>query len=225
MPKRIHFLEGLGSSFQVTMPENQQHGFHWESEIKTTVFGLTGPDPYTAVHDVDRSRNTLNPNENVSIKTTGGATLCMGDALRVFHYEPGVDHTAIVVQFEQCGEEKVLTHVYELDLTQKDILWGRITEEDIKALADLVRSMPRDIRVPEIDRAIKEKKKELNAKSGAIRFNPKIDDHGQRRLQCSIPKFSTYVGLIKSATPEPIVRGIEIPAVVLSGRRVRNRRG
>lgn len=207
------------------MPENQQHGFLWESEIKTNAFGLTGPDPYTAVHDVDRSRNTLNPNENVSIKTTGSDTICMGDPLRIFNYETGVEHTAIVIKFEQREEQKVLTHVYELDLMQRQVLWGDVTEEDIKALSDLVRSMPRDTRVPEIDRAIKEKKKQLNAKSGAVRFNPKIDGHGQRRLQCTIPKFPSYPALIKTVSTEPVVRGAAIAPSVLTGRRVRNRRG
>jgi hypothetical protein len=206
------------------MPENQQHGFLWESEIKTKVFGLTGPDPYTAVHDVDRSRNILNPNENVSIKTTGGDTLCMGDALRVFAYEEGVDHTCIAVRYDQREDQKILNHVYEIDLMQRELLWGRVVKEDVEALDALVRSMPNGQRDPAIDRAIKDKKKELNDKSGAVRFNPKIDSKNQRRLQCSIPKFPAYPALIKTATAEPLVRGIQIAASVLSGRRVRNRR-
>lgn len=206
------------------MPENQQHGFLWESEIKTKVFGLAGPDPYTAVHDVDRSRNSLNPNENVSIKTTGSDTLCMGDALRVFAYEDGVAHTCIAVRYEQSEDRKNLKNVYELDLLQRELLWGRVTKEDVEELDRLVRSMPNGQRTPEIDQAIKQKKKELNAKSGAIRFNPKIDSKNQRRLQCSIPKFPSYPSLIKTATAEPLVRGIQIAAFVLSGRRVRNRR-
>jgi hypothetical protein len=205
-----------------TMPENQQHGFLWESEIKTKVFGLTGPDPYTAVHDVDRSRNTLNPNENVSIKTTGSDTLCMGDALRVFAYEDGVDHTCIAVRYAQAAEQKTLTQVYEIDLMQREMLWGSVTKGDIERLDTLVRSMPAGSRVAEIDRAITQTKKELNAKSGAIRFNPKIDSKNQRRLQCSIPKFPTYPALIKSASTEPLVRGIAIGASILTGRRVRN---
>ena len=206
------------------MPENQQHGFLWEAMIKTLVFLLAGPDPYTAVHDVDRCRNRFDPNENVSIKTTGSDTLCMGDALRVFTYEPGVAHTCIAVRYEQDADRKNLKNVYELDLMQRELLWGSVTKEDVEELDRLVRSMPNGQRVPEIDRAIKQKKKELNAKSGAIKFNPKIDSKTQRRLQCSIPKFHTYPSLIKSATAEPLVRGVQIAAFVLSGRRVRNRR-
>lgn len=206
------------------MPANQQHGFLWETEIKTKVFGLTGSDPYTAVHDVDRSRNILNPNENVSLKVTGSDTLCMGDALRVFNYEDGVQHTCIVIQYDQQDAVKRLTHVYELDLMQRELLWGSVTKEDIEALSSLVRSMPNGRRDPEIDRAITQKKKELNAKSGIVRFNPKIDHENQRRLQCSIPKFQTYAAFIKSHSTEPIVRGKAIADTVPSGRRVRNRR-
>lgn len=206
------------------MPESQQHGFLWESEIKTKVFGLTGPDPYTAVHDIDRNRNTLNPNENVSIKTTGSTTLCMGDALRVFDYEPGVEHTCIAIQYGQRDQQKVLTSVYELDLMKREILWGGVTKQDVEDLDRLVHSMPANRRDSEIDKAIAQKKKELNAKSGAIRFNPKIDSKNQRRLQCSIPKFATYPDLIKSSTTQPIVRDVAIAASVESGRRVRNRR-
>jgi hypothetical protein len=206
------------------MGENQRHGFLWETEIKTKVFNLAGFDPYTATHDVPRDRNTLNPNENVSIKTTGSDTLCMGDARRVFTYEGGVDHTCIAVRYAQEGERKVLKQVYELDLAQRRLLWGDVTQEDVEGLDALVRSMPVGQRIPEIDRAITQMKNELNAKSGIVRFNPKLDSSSQRRLQCSIPKFSTRVPFIKSVTQTPVVRGVEIAGSVPSGRRARNRR-
>lgn len=206
------------------MPESQQHGLLWESDIKSKVFNLGASASYTAVHDVDRAHNRYNPNENISIKTTGGSTLDMGSAIRVFDYEPGVEHTCIVVQYAQREAEKVLTHVYELDLMKRDALWGSITREDVMRLDSLIRSMPRDRRDPEIDQEIRRVKKELNAKSGVVRFNPKLDSHGQRRLQCSIPKFASCAPIIKTSTVEPLVRGIQIVASVLSGRRVRNRR-
>jgi hypothetical protein len=206
------------------MPENQQHGFLFEDDIKTKVFNNPPPAPYTAPHDVDRSHNPFNSNEHISLKATGRPTVDMADALRVFGYEDGIDHTCIVVQYEQREGEKVLTHVYELDLMQRELLYGRVTKQDIEELNDLVRSMPRGQRDPEIDRAITAKKKELNAKSGAMRFNPKIDGDKQRRLQCSIPKFATYPSLVKSVTTDPIVRGVRIVASIVSGRRVRNRR-
>jgi len=148
----------------------------------------------------------------------------MASALRVYGYEEGVEHTAIVVQYKQQDDKKILTHVYELDLMQRELLYGRVTQQDIEELDALVRSMPLFQRVPEIDRAITAKKKELNAKSGIMRFNPKIDSEKQRRLQCSIPKFASYPSLVKSVTTEPVVRGVQIISSIDSGRRVRNRR-
>jgi hypothetical protein len=204
------------------MPENQLHGFTWEAEIKTNVFGLDAAAPYTAVHDIDRSQNRFDANENISIKTTGGSTVCMGDALRILDYEPGVLHTAIVVQYKQCADSKIIMCVYELDLGQRELLWGQVTREDVAELDALVRSMPRRQRVPEIDAAITAKKTELNAKSGLLKFNPKIDSKTQRRLQCSIPKFAEAPTLVRTITRDPVVRGVPITASLPSGRRQRH---
>lgn len=206
------------------MPESQLHGNLFEDDIKQKVFGNPPRASYTAPHDVDRCHNPLNSNENISVKSTGSSTVCMASALRVYGYEEGVEHTAIVVQYKQQDDKKILTHVYELDLMQRELLYGRVTQQDIEELDALVRSMPLFQRVPEIDRAITAKKKELNAKSGIMRFNPKIDSEKQRRLQCSIPKFASYPSLVKSVTTEPVVRGVQIISSIDSGRRVRNRR-
>jgi hypothetical protein len=84
--------------------------------------------------------------------------------------------------------------------------------------------MPRGSRDAAIDAAISEKKKELNAKSGIVRFNPKIDSKVQRRLQCSIPNYESTVGLIVSTTPGSVVRGVAISETIDSTSRVRNRR-
>jgi hypothetical protein len=174
------------------MPENQQHGFLFEDDIKKKVFNDPPPALYTAPHDVDRCYNPQNPNENISLKATGRPTVDMADALRVYGYEEGVEHTAIVVQYEQQDEKKVLTHVYELDLMQRELLYGRVTRQDIEELNDLVRSMPRGRRDPEIDRAITAKKKELNAS----------------RAQCASTPRSTATSSAGSSAASPSSRAI-----------------
>ena len=206
------------------MPENQRHGLDWENDIKTKVFRLEVSPGYTARHDVDKERNPFNPNENISIKTTGRSTVDLGDALRVFHYTPTEVHTGIVVVYQQQDDRKVLRGVYEIDLDNRELLWGTVTAEEIQELSTLVKSMPAGQRNNELDTLIKAKKKALNAKSGLVKFNPKIDSKNQRRLQCSIPKFAETAGLIKSHTAEPVVRGVAIESSFTSGRRVRNRR-
>jgi hypothetical protein len=203
------------------MPENQQHGFVWEKDIRTNVFLLDGNLPYTATHDIPKEQNRFDPTENISIKTTGRTTIDLGDALRVFRYTPEDRHTMVVIHYQQQEDRKVLRNLYEVDLNQRDVLWGTVTEEDIQQLNDLIRNVPAGQRTTD---TIKAKKKELNAKSGVIQFNPKIDSKTQRRLQCSIPKFQACQSILRTSTTEPILRGIAIAAYVVSGRRVRNHR-
>jgi hypothetical protein len=205
------------------MPSNQNHGFLWEDEIKNNVFGFTAPTGYTDTHDINKEYNRFNPRENISIKVTGSGTVWMGSALRVFNYSPEDIHTGIVIRYRQEGDSKVLSNVYELDLDNRALLWGSVTEEEVRSLDALVRSMPSRTRDVALDRRIKDMKRELNARSGVMRFNPKIDGGTQRRLQCSIPNFAEIPSLIRTQSAECVVREVAIAASVASGRRVRNR--
>jgi hypothetical protein len=205
------------------MPANQNHGFLWEDEIKAKVFQFSAPVGYTAVHDIGKEHNRFNSRENISIKVTGSATVCMGDALRVFTYSPDEVHTGIVLRYSQAGDTKTVSGVYELDLDNRVLLWGGVTLEDVRALDSLVRSMPTGRRDTAIDQQISQLKKELNSKSGVVRFNPKIDSKSQRRLQCSITNFAAIPTLIRASSVESVVRGVLITASILSGRRIRNR--
>lgn len=204
------------------MPANQNHGFLWEQEIKTRVFEYTAQAGYTDTHDIDKTHNRFNPHENISIKVTGSGTVCMGDALRVFGYSSEDVHTGIVIRYIQEDDTKVLCGVYELDLDNRALLWGTVTEEDIRSLDALVRSMPPGERDATLDQQIRERKRELNARSGVVRFNPKIDSGTQRRLQCSIPNFAAIDALIRTRSVECVVRGVSIQSSIASGRRVRN---
>jgi hypothetical protein len=204
------------------MPANQNHGFLWEDEIKAKVFQYTAPMGYTDTHDIPKEHNPFNPRENISIKVTGSSTVCMGDALRVFNYSSEDNHTGIILRYKQEADTKTLTSVYELDLDNRPLLWGRVTHEDIKSLDTLVKSMPVGARDQAIDKQIVQMKKALNAKSGAIGFNPKIDSKNQRRLQCSISGFAKIPGLVKISHADCMVRGILIAASVVSGRRIRS---
>ena len=150
--------------------------------------------------------------------------MCMGDALRFFQYESSKIHTGIVIAYQQEQDQKVLRHVYEIDLDNRGLLWGSVTVEDIRALDSLIRSVPRGPRDPETKQAIARLKHDLNEKSGIVKFNPKLDSKSQRRLQCSISKFPNYPELLKSSTDIPQVRGVDILPSIVSGRRVRNRR-
>ena len=116
---------------------------------------------------------------------------------------------------------KRLTNVYELDLDNRQLLWGDVTREDVVSLVGLIRSMPPGPRDPVLDAQITQMKTALNAKSGVMKFNPKLDSKNQRRLQCSIPGFADVPGLIRMSTTECVVRGIHIAMTIASRRRVR----
>jgi hypothetical protein len=210
---------------------NQGHGFLWENAITRDVFHLEEALPYTSVFDVDAAHNTLNPEENVSIKAACGDKAECGDAFRIFSYGDAAV-TMIHIQYRQRDPQtKELVRLREFRLGGAEahrLLFGTVTQEEINALIQMTRAIPAGPIPAATKAAIHAEKKRLNAKSGGIRFNPKMDSKNQRRLQCSIPKLSAFLtanpSLVVSDTTQPLVRGIPIPATVPSGRRQRNPR-
>lgn len=206
------------------MPESQLHGFTWENDIKRKVFNMDTSIGYTSTHDIPKEFNCMNCNENISIKTTGGGTLYMGCPLRIYDYPDTEVHTGIVLPYRQEGGVKRLLGSREITLNNRALLFGSVTREEIAALSGLIKSHPRGERVPALIAEIKKVQKGLNAKSGIVQFNYKIDRKVQRRLQCSIPNYETAAGLITARTEGPVVRGVPITEVIDSNPRARNRR-
>jgi hypothetical protein len=197
----------------------QQHGFLWEDDIRTNVFHVQDAVGYTAIHDIPKEHNRFNPRETISIKVTGGTTICMGSALRLLEYDPNEQHTAIVIRYRQQGNEKRLVSVHELILEDRHLLFGEVTEAEVRALDALIRAVPPGPPPADVREAIHRVKQELNAKSGVVKFNPKLDTRTQRRLQCSIPRFNRHPALCRSSTTLPFVRGLPIRDVVPLGPR------
>lgn len=210
---------------------NQGHGFLWENAITRDVFRLAEALPYTSIFDVDAAHNTLNPEENVSIKVACADKAECGDACRIFSYADA----AVTMLHIQCRQRdsgtKELVRVREFRLGGAEAhraLFGNVTQEEINTLVMMIRAIPAGPILAATKAAVHAEKRRLNAKSGGIRFNPKMDSKNQRRLQCSIPKLSPFLttnpSLIISDTAQPLVRGIAIPATVPSGPRQRNPR-
>lgn len=210
---------------------SQAHGFIWEAAIKYRAFRVLRPYPYTAPFDIPAEDNRFNGDENISIKTCKGDRAECGDPLRIFGYANYPTVTMIALRYKQdTSTTKKLQHIHEISIggaATHDILFGAVTEEEVKELIALVKRLPppgpgHD----EIRAAVHAEKKRLNEKSGIIRFNPKMDSKGQKRIQCSIPKLSSFIsaypGLLISSTTEPIVRGVEIPTSIESVPRQRN---
>jgi len=210
------------------MPANQDFGFIIDNEVVTNVFNAPR-GAYTSIHDIPKEHNRFDKNENVSVKSVSEkGSPGMGSALRIWDYDPTEKHTAIIVVYDQRGDRKVITRVVEISLDDKVALFGSLTRADIVRLDDLIRSVPHGQISGELHTQMHTLKKELNARSGLIKFNPKVDKKTQRRLQCSLPKVSELVfnapHLIRSDVASAIVRGMAIIASALSGPRIRNAR-
>ena len=210
------------------MPANQDFGFIIDSEVVTNVFNAPR-GAYTSIHDVPKEHNPFDKNENVSVKSVSEkGSPGMGSALRIWDYDPTEKHTAIIVVYVQTGDRKVITRVVEISLDDKAALFGSLTRADIVGLDDLIRSVPHGQISGELHAQMHSLKKELNARSGLIKFNHKVDKKTQRRLQCSLPKVSELVfnarHLVKSDVASAMVRGVAIVDSAVSGPRVRNAR-
>jgi hypothetical protein len=208
------------------MSESQLHGFLWERAIREDVFRVNPRNGYTSIHDIDKTENRFNESENISIKTMGKDTLFLGSASRILRYSSEEVHTAIVIVYEQRGEAKRVTRVVEFSLDDKRALFGDVTPDEVETLERMLKELPKSGRVPAELRTESEAfKKYINAKSGAVQFNIKIDSKTQRRLQCSIPHFDAFLtkrsDLVGYDSPEPSVREVAIPAEFVSSRRRR----
>jgi hypothetical protein len=210
---------------------NQGHGFLWETAIKETVFQNMQKYPYTAPFDIPACDNRFNTVENISIKTCGKDVCGLGDARRIFSYKEYPMVTVICVDYTQQNDlEKSITRVREISLSGEPthaLLFKDVTENEVNGLISLIKAVPKGVAKNHPSRkAVHDEKNRLNAKSGLIRFNPKMDSKNQRRLQCSIPKLSKVLmehpEILLYSSTEPLVRGIRIPSTIQSPRRVRN---
>ena len=209
---------------------NQGHGFTWETAIKVAAFQNTQKYAYTAPFDIPAADNIFDPSENISIKVCGDDKAECADALRIFGYKDYPKITMIAVRWvQQTPTTKAIQRIYEVALggpVINRILFGDVTEEELKALVQLMRQIPPGPVSTSAKAAVHAEKTRLNQKSGIIRFNPKMDSKSQRRLQCSIPHLSAALAahpeMLISSSAEPLVRGSAIPATIESGPRVRN---
>jgi DNA-directed RNA polymerase II subunit RPB1 len=104
--------------------EVQKHGFEWEKDILTNVYGASMKElekiNYTNSIDLPSKLNKLD-DANISIKTSGnGNVVCMSDCLRVYDFvNSGENNHLVVVFYEQDDDNdlKKLNSIVEIDLT------------------------------------------------------------------------------------------------------------
>ena len=205
--------------------ESQAHGFTWENHIKKNVYEIQSIADYTRKNDVDPDENKIDGCA-VSIKTSGGMSVDMGDARRIFEATDGDPYHMVVVQYDQIDDNKVLTHVMEVDLTDaRKILFGDLTYQEISDFHEELKRIPPG-RVQKEDKLYLSRSAELNRKSKEIILRPKVDSKKQRRLQCSFTNIDyfchNYPSRLLYKSSEGIFKGVQLPTRIESGRRIRH---
>ena len=132
----------------------------------------------------------------------------------------------IVVIYKQTENTKKLEKFVKLDLElSRRELFGNIRRSEIVELVNTIKMVDTGRSKTPLESArIHRLKTELNARSGAIQFNPKLDSKNQRRLQCSFNSFQKF--LINNENRILILED-EMPEIsqeIESGRRLRNKK-
>jgi hypothetical protein len=213
------------------MSTSQVHGKTWETEILQNIYDLTPAQcesiPHGAKHDLPAELNRFD-RCNVSIKTAGNQNrVDLGDCLRVFDTVSSPEpYHMIVVIYKQTENTKKLEKFVKLDLElSRRELFGNIRRSEIVELVNTIKMVDTGRSKTPLESArIHRLKTELNARSGAIQFNPKLDSKNQRRLQCSFNSFQKF--LINNENRILILED-EMPEIsqeIESGRRLRNKK-
>jgi len=102
----------------------------------------------------------------------------------------------VVINYKQDKTEKKkkVIRIVEVDLTMsKEVLFGKITREQIEKLDTVVKSVPQKEK-PTTEQYLKmyELRDKLHKNGGAIRLDIKCNST-QSRLQCSFNHFQTFI--------------------------------
>jgi hypothetical protein len=148
--------------------ESQAHGFTWEKHIKD-VYAIESVANYTRKHDIDADENKIDGCA-VSIKTSGGISVDMGDARRIYEATGGDPYHMVVVQYDQDEDHKILKAVLEVDLTgARELLFGDLTYQEISDFHEELKKIPPG-RVQKENKLYLSRSAELNRKSKEIIF-------------------------------------------------------
>jgi len=194
--------------------EVQSHGVAFEEWIRQTFFDHYQPKSYTQKWDIPKEANLRHGHIPVNPKATEyGTPVGLGDALRQFDiHEPFL---LIIGYWKEEGKTKryvkVLTPVVSPEIWRE--LWKPITRDDLLKLDAIVRDRSVDYR--ESRRLAQALKAQAPFSKAIITLNPKIDGHGQRRLQCSLsfPKVMEFLSPGTSPAEEisPQLFGVPVP--------------
>ena len=127
--------------------EVQLHGFLWEKEILSNVYGASKKElskiKYNSKIDLPLELNRLEKC-NISVKTTCNKNyVCMGDCLRFFDAVSDKKPLhVVVIHYKQNDDIKKVVSIIEMDLTNaKNSLFGCLSRSAIEFLDEIVKSV------------------------------------------------------------------------------------
>ncbi len=204
----------LGSAQEV-----QSHGLVFERWVRDTFFAGYKPASYTQRWDIPASANRDHGAIPVNPKTVKhGTAVDLGDALR--QYEIDEPFLLIIGFWSQDGDMKRIVNIIAPEISPElwRKLWGPVTYADLRRLDALIKDTGPS--VEETRRLALKMKNSPPFTEAVIQVNPKIDNHGQRRLQCSIRFSDVFRHLAPGADPQPQARpalfGTEYPGPIAS---------
>jgi hypothetical protein len=180
----------------------QKHGKQWERQLAIGIYGLSESEfksiSATATHDIPGKFNRLEPGVNVSVKSSCGNIICMGDPKRIMRsLLAGENLRLVVIRYTQERNEKQVVKITELNISGiYGELFGNITLEQLEQLEHLIKSVPKDkqstikINGKKVVQNCVERDTYLaylqRLRGGLLALNPKVGGGGSPRLQCSL---------------------------------------
>lgn len=204
----------LGSAQEV-----QSRGLVFERWVCDTFFAGYKPASHTQRWDIPASANRDHGGIPVNPKAVKhGTAVDLGDALR--QYEIDEPFLLIIGFWRQDGDMKRIVSIIAPEISPElwRRLWGPVTYADLRRLDALIKDTGPS--VEETRRLALRMKNAPPFSEAVIQVNPKINNHGQRRLQCSIRFSDVFKHLAPDADPQPRARpalfGIEYPGPIAS---------
>jgi len=216
------FAAAAGASAQ----EVQRHGLVFEKWVRDAFFNGYKPASYTQRWDIPAAENRDHGGIPVNPKAVKyGTAIDLGDAFR--QYEIDEPFLFIVGFWQQDGDEKRIVNIAAPEVSSEvwRQLWAPVTYADLLKLDAVIKDTGPALE--ETRRRVLKMKNAPPFSQAVIQVNPKIDDHGQRRLQCSL-RFADFFdhllpGADRQPQAHPALFGVEYPGPIASPPRDRNR--